>query len=78
MERQHVHFATGLPKSGGVVSGMRKSADAIIELDLPAAMEAGLKFYRSVNGVILCPGDDAGYVRPEFLKPISKAQALKR
>lgn len=78
MERQHVHFATGLPESGAVVSGMRKNVDTIIELDLPAAMEAGLKFYRSVNGVILCPGDDAGYVRPEFLKSVSRARASKR
>ena len=70
MGRQHVHFTTGLPESGAVVSGMRKSADTVIELDLPAAMRAGLKFYRSTNGVILSPGDAQGFVKPEFFKRV--------
>lgn len=34
MSRNHIHFAPGMPKEEGVVSGMRGSCDLIIQIDL--------------------------------------------
>lgn len=34
MARNHIHFAPGLPKEEGVISGMRGSCDMIIQIDL--------------------------------------------
>ena len=56
MGRQHIHFAPDLPGRGGVISGMRGSAEVIITVDVPRAMAAGARFYRSSNGVLLCSG----------------------
>lgn len=59
MDRTHIHFAKGLPKDEGVISGMRSSCDTIIFLDLKKALEDPdnhLEFFESSNGVILCEG----------------------
>jgi hypothetical protein len=37
-----------------------------IFLDLRQAIESGIPFYRSLNGVIVTPGDDDGIVGTEF------------
>eukprot|EP00754_Rhynchopus_humris_P005023 Rhum_TRINITY_DN12517_c0_g1::Rhum_TRINITY_DN12517_c0_g1_i1::g.52524::m.52524/K10669/TRPT1, TPT1; 2'-phosphotransferase len=70
MGRQHVHFATGLPKADGVMSGMRTSCEVVVYLDVEKCLAGGLKLYRSKNDVILCPGDKDGFVRPQFFKSI--------
>lgn len=68
--RNHVHFATGLPSSGDVISGMRQTCDIAIYLDVVKALEAGLPLYRSANNVLLSPGFD-GVVPPHlFLKVV--------
>lgn len=98
MERNHVHFACGLPKgiipletegptdgqavieiSGeatpeikdqAVVSGMRSNSSILMYLDLPAALEGGLKFGMSQNGVILTEGNEDGFVLLKYFKRI--------
>ena len=65
MTRNHVHFAAGLPDDpGGVISGMRGNCEVAVYVDVAKAMAPphGLKFYRSANDVILCPGDGDGFV----------------
>jgi len=57
MTRNHIHFAPGMPKEEGVVSGMRASCDIIIQIDMALAMEDGIKFYISTNNVILTEGE---------------------
>lgn len=54
MNRTHIHLAQGLP--GKVKSGARHNVDVLIYIDLEKALAAGLKFYESDNGVVLCPG----------------------
>lgn len=56
MARSHIHLAAHLPGEGGVISGMRRSAHIHVWVDLAAAGRAGVRFYRSANGVILTPG----------------------
>lgn len=74
MARTHVHFATGLPagfkplsangdasnadEQPPVISGMRNSSTVLIYIDLEKALKAGLKFWKSANGVVLCSGND--------------------
>lgn len=72
MARQHIHFATNLPGQGGVISGMRHSADALIEIDVQKAMADGYKFYLSSNNVVLSPGNEQGYIPPEYFKKVSR------
>lgn len=56
MTRNHIHFAPGMPKEEGVISGMRGTCDVIIEIDLVAAMKDGIEFFISTNNVILTEG----------------------
>jgi len=56
MARAHIHLAADLPGEGGVISGMRRSAQIHVWVNLPAAARAGARFYSSANGVLLTPG----------------------
>ncbi|KAK4317607.1 hypothetical protein Pmani_011314 [Petrolisthes manimaculis] len=73
VNRTHIHFAPGLPGESGVISGMRTSCQIYIYINLPKALQAGFKFYKSANNVILCAGNDEGYLPSEyFLKVVDK------
>lgn len=54
MNRNHIHMA----KSKDVKSGVRKNANVFIYIDVTSAINDGIKFYESDNGVILSPGMD--------------------
>mmetsp|Transcript_21036 Transcript_21036/g.24866 ORF Transcript_21036/g.24866 Transcript_21036/m.24866 type:complete len:339 (+) Transcript_21036:31-1047(+) len=58
MDRNHIHLAIGLPedKESGVISGMRKSSELLIYINVEKSMELGAIFYKSTNGVILTSG----------------------
>ncbi|KAI9500011.1 Protein transport protein Sec24B [Coemansia spiralis] len=72
MRRTHIHFASGLPGDKSVISGMRASSDAFIWIDGPKAMEDGIEFYLSENGVILSEGlGDSGTIPAKYFKEIS-------
>lgn len=83
MERNHVHFASGLPSgfksiieldkdavAAPVISGMRQSSTVLIFVDVRKAMDAGLKFWRSDNGVILTEGNEHGIVPLDSFKRV--------
>ncbi|TYG50225.1 hypothetical protein ES288_D10G157300v1 [Gossypium darwinii] len=53
MKRLHVHFSSGLPTDGEVISGMRRDVNVLIYLDVRKALEEGMKLYISDNKVIL-------------------------
>ena len=65
MQRNHTHWAAGLPGGRGVISGMRSSSDVFIYLDVAAALAGGIQLFRSPNGVILTAGLD-GWVPLRF------------
>ncbi|XP_044392020.1 tRNA 2'-phosphotransferase 1 [Triticum aestivum] len=67
MERLHVHFSSGLPSDEGVISGMRRSANILIHLDVHKALQDGMKLYISDNKVILTEGFD-GVVPVKYLE----------
>ncbi|GAM28679.1 hypothetical protein SAMD00019534_118550, partial [Acytostelium subglobosum LB1] len=73
MDRNHIHFATG--DHGDVVSGMRSNCELVIIIDLQLALDDGIPFYLSKNGVVLCPGiktvNGEGYLPPKYFKSIT-------
>lgn len=71
MSRMHIHFAPGEPGKEEVISGMRKSADLYIYIDMPKALADGLKFYRSSNNVILSPGNENGLILPKYFSKVA-------
>jgi 2'-phosphotransferase len=91
MTRNHIHFASGLPagfqsladaadtagelKKEPVVSGMRKSSSVLIFIDIKKALEAGIKFWRSANGVILTEGNNKGVLPVAYFKRVEHRKA---
>lgn len=56
MTRNHIHLAKGKFGDKGVISGMRKSASRLIYVNVMRAMEDGIVFELSSNGVVLTTG----------------------
>eukprot|EP01071_Lankesteria_metandrocarpae_P006201 Lankesteria_metandrocarpae@DN4273_c1_g1_i1.p1 len=73
MQRNAIHFAAGLPGDEDVLSGMRKTAEIIIYLDVAFAMQDGITFYRSENNVILSSGVD-GVIQPKYFMRVVDAR----
>ncbi|RWR86661.1 Phosphotransferase KptA/Tpt1 [Cinnamomum micranthum f. kanehirae] len=69
MKRLHVHFSSGLPTDGEVISGMRRDVNVLIFLDISKALEEGMKLYISDNKVILTEGFD-GTVPVKYFEKI--------
>lgn len=53
------------------VLGMRNSANILVYIDVQKALDAGIKFSLSANGVVLTEGDEAGYLRPQFFQRVT-------
>lgn len=73
MQRNHVHFARGLPADNGVISGIRSDCEVMIYLDVGKALADGMKLFVSENGVILTEGFD-GVVPPEYFAKIQRVE----
>ncbi|OCH96356.1 hypothetical protein OBBRIDRAFT_708771, partial [Obba rivulosa] len=73
MKRNHIHLAQGVAGSG-VISGMRTSSQILIFIDIQKAMDAGIKFYLSANGVVLTEGDAKGFLKPEFFARVETSE----
>ncbi|KFH48087.1 tRNA 2'-phosphotransferase-like protein [Hapsidospora chrysogenum ATCC 11550] len=70
MGRNHVHCSRGTPEEG-VVSGMRRDAELLVEIDVERSIaEGGLKWWRSDNDVILTEGDpeNGGLLSSRFFR----------
>lgn len=65
MRRRHIHLSKGTLDTN-VISGIRNNAQIYIFINLVKALADGIKFYESVNGVILTTGNEAGYLTPEY------------
>jgi 2'-phosphotransferase len=63
MTRKHIHIAKSLTAK----SGKRSDCDLLVYIDMKAAMNDGILFYESENGVILTEGKD-GVLEPKYLK----------
>lgn len=91
MSRNHMHFATGLPASfidkerdsttqssspAAVISGMRNSSTVLIYVDTSAALDAGIKFWLSDNGVVLTEGNEKGLLPVEVFARVEDRAGL--
>lgn len=75
MNRNHIHLAQGVPGSG-VISGMRATAQILIFIDVQKALDAGIHFHLSENGVVLTEGDASGFLAPEFFQRVEYANRV--
>jgi len=74
MKRNHIHFACGKPDKN-VISGMRYSSKVHIYIDTVAALEAGIDFFISDNGVILSPGvKETGILPAKYFSKVVEAE----
>ena len=75
MNRNHVHFAIGMPQEGEVISGARVNCTVFVEVNMPLAMSDGMKFFVSENKVVLCAGQD-GVIGTQYFKNVWVKGAL--
>ena len=54
--------------------GMRTSSHILIFINVQKALDAGIKFFLSDNGVILTEGDSEGFLGPEFFEKVESAK----
>lgn len=66
MKRKHIHIA----ESDEAKSGKRYNCNVKIYIDMKLALQEGIKFYRSENGVILTPGNKEGILEPKYFSKI--------
>jgi len=71
--RNHIHLAQGVPEDG-VISGMRKSAQVLIYIDVQKALDAGITFFLSENGVVLTGGDELGFLSTKYFLRVEDRQ----
>ncbi|KAJ1936542.1 tRNA 2'-phosphotransferase, partial [Linderina macrospora] len=72
MGRTHIHFATGLVGEDQVISGMRTTANTYIYVDAARAMQDGIEFYLSENGVVLSAGQGTtGIIPPTYFSKVA-------
>ena len=56
----------------------RQNCQVAIYVNVNLAIKEGLKFYRSSNNVILCPGNESGFLDPKyFLRADDLREGLK-
>ncbi|TFY83652.1 hypothetical protein EWM64_g370 [Hericium alpestre] len=56
--------------SDGVISGMRASAQILIYIDIQKALDDGILFFLSENGVVLTEGDSRGFLDPKYFSRV--------
>jgi 2'-phosphotransferase len=70
MGRTHIHFAIDVPESHLVISGMRKSCDILIFIDIYTALRDGYEFVLSQNKVVLTTGNKKGILPSKYFRDI--------
>jgi 2'-phosphotransferase len=50
---------------------MRNSANILIYVNVQKALDTGIQFFLSCNGVVLTEGDESGYLRPQFFQRVT-------
>jgi len=51
---------------------MRTSSQVLIYINVAKAMEDGIKFYLSANGVILTEGNEEGFLLKEYFEKVER------
>ncbi|KAK7046758.1 putative tRNA 2'-phosphotransferase [Favolaschia claudopus] len=75
MTRNHIHLAQGVVGEG-VISGMRGSSQILIFVDVQRAIDAGIQFSLSNNGVILTEGDEQGILGTQYFLRVETSKRV--
>ncbi|KAG7663690.1 TPT1 [[Candida] subhashii] len=67
MNRNHIHFTC---KEYNTISGIKKHSNVLVYIDIGKCMEHGIKFYKSLNKVILTCGNEDGMIPWEFITKV--------
>ncbi|CAI5758456.1 unnamed protein product [Candida verbasci] len=67
MNRNHIHLTC---KEYCTVSGIKKQSNVLIFIDINKCLNQGIKFYKSLNNVILTEGDEQGYIKWDNIEKI--------
>ncbi|EFY98705.1 RNA 2'-phosphotransferase domain protein [Metarhizium robertsii] len=70
MSRGHIHCSDRTPEEGAV-SGMRRDAELLVEIDIEASLKDGVTWWRSDNGVILTDGGEGGVLETKYFKMVT-------
>lgn len=57
--------------------GMRSSSKVLIYIDVQKAIDAGIKFWFSENGVVLTEGDEKGFLSPKFFDKVLDSRGVE-
>lgn len=77
MNRNHIHLAKGTLQDKSVTSGLRQDVEVYIYINLKKALDEGLKFFESENGVILTRGDE-GFLLPKYFLKVTRVDTGKQ
>jgi len=77
MKRNHIHMSRAEPEEGDVISGMRVNCEVAIYVNVDAAIKDGYQFLLSANNVILCTGNDKGFLPPKYFSRVLNRQTRK-
>lgn len=70
MTRGHIHCSDKTPEEGAV-SGMRKDAELLVEIDIEGSLRDGVTWWRSDNGVLLTDGGERGVLGTRYFKLVT-------
>jgi 2'-phosphotransferase len=92
MKRNHIHLAQGVAGENvisglsiisnptrqilKIPTGMRNSSQILIFINVRKALDAGIKFFFSDNGVILTEGNGLGILGPDFFLRVEDAKRV--
>ena len=90
MQRNHIHFATGIPNNNkmdgtknnnnnnSVISGMRKSCDVYIYINIHKCITDDISIYKSDNGVLLTAGvNDTGILPLHYVSHVADSAGTR-
>ncbi|KAJ7212089.1 KptA family-domain-containing protein [Mycena pura] len=75
MARNHIHLAQGIVGEN-VMSGMRKSSQILIFIDVQRAIDDGVNFFLSSNGVILTEGNEQGILGTKYFARVETSNRV--
>ncbi|KAJ7672736.1 KptA family-domain-containing protein [Mycena rosella] len=75
MKRNHIHLAQGVVGEN-VISGVRGSSQVFIFINVQRALDEGIKFFLSNNGVILTEGDEQGILGTRFFDRVETSKRV--
>lgn len=67
MGRNHIHFTC---KAYNTISGIKKTANALVYVDVKKCLDDGIQFYKSLNNVILTLGNERGMIPWEYVTKV--------